>query len=55
MVEKDMKMIICDEKLGYDYVILCKNFRKYFGIQFGDWVFIYIILLFGWKLFFYIY
>lgn len=32
MVEKDMKMIICDEKLGYDYVILCKNFRKYFGI-----------------------
>lgn len=49
MVEKDMKMITCDEKSGYDHVILCKNSRKYFGIQFGGWVFTYNTLPFGWK------
>lgn len=26
MIEKDMKMITCDENSGYDHVILCKNF-----------------------------
>lgn len=39
MVEKDVEMITCDEKSGYDHVILCKNSRKYFGIEFGGWVF----------------
>lgn len=49
MVEIDMKMITCDKKSGYDHVILCKNYRKYFGIQFGGLVFTYNTLPFGWK------
>ncbi|XP_062591418.1 uncharacterized protein LOC134252891 [Saccostrea cucullata] len=55
MVEKDMKMITCDEKSGYDHVNLCQNSRKYFGIQFGGWVLTYNTLPFGWKASPYIY
>lgn len=28
MIEKDMKMITCDENSGYDHVILCKHLKK---------------------------
>lgn len=34
---------------GMINVILCKNSRKYFGIEFGGWIFTYNTLLFGWK------
>lgn len=48
-------MVCCDEKFGYNYIKFIKELEIYFGIQFGGWIFIYMIFLFGWKVFLYIY
>ena len=48
-------MVSCDEKSGYDHVLLSEKSRTYFGIQFAGWVFTYNTIPFGWKASPYIY
>ncbi|XP_061163149.1 uncharacterized protein LOC133172302 [Saccostrea echinata] len=55
LVGKHAYMVCCDEKSGYDHIKLTRESEKYFGIQFGGWVFTYTTLPFGWKASPYIY
>lgn len=32
LVEKDVYMICCDEKLGYDYIKFIRELEEYFGV-----------------------
>jgi hypothetical protein len=55
MVEKGSSLINTDEKSGYDHVSLTLDSRKYFGLMFAGWVFVYTTLPFGFKPACYIY
>lgn len=46
---------ILDDKSGYDHVLLTRESRTYFGIQWGGWWFVYNTLPFGWKISPYVY
>lgn len=46
---------VCDDKSGYDHVLLCPESRTYFGFQWGGWFFTSNTLPFGWKSSAYIY
>lgn len=49
LVGKDVLMVACDDKSGYDHVRLTLDSETYFGFQFGGWVFTYSVIPFGWK------
>jgi len=38
-----------DDKSGYDRVELSEESRKYFGLQWQGWYFVYNTIPFGWK------
>jgi hypothetical protein len=44
-----------DDKSGYDHVRLQPASRKFFGLEWGGWFFVYTTLPFGWKASAYIY
>lgn len=48
-------MTTVDDKSGYDHILLSENSRKYFGIQFAGWYFVYNTLPFGFKASAYVY
>ena len=49
LVERDSKMIACDEKSGYSHLSITDSSQTYFGFQFGGWLFCYATLPFGFK------
>lgn len=51
----DSCMTTVDGKSGYDHILLSENSRKYFGIQFAGWFFVYNTLPFGFKASAYVY
>ena len=51
----DTYQTILDDKSGYDHLLLMKESRTFFGIQWGGWYFVYNTLPFGWKISPYIY
>lgn len=51
----DSCMTTVDGKSGYDHILLSENSRKYFGIQFAGWYFVYNTLPFGFKASAYVY
>lgn len=38
-----------DDKRGYDHIDLSEESRKYFGLQWQGWYFVYNTIPFGWK------
>lgn len=48
-------MTKCDDKSGYDHLLLCENSQTYFGFRFGGLWFVFATLAFGWKFSPYIY
>lgn len=54
-VHKDSYQTILDDKSGYDHILLTKESRTFFGIQWGGWYFTYNTLPFGWKVSPYVY
>ena len=54
-VGRDTYQTILDDKSGYDHLLLTKESRTFFGIQWGGWYFVYNTLPFGWKISPYIY
>lgn len=55
IVPPESCMTTIDDKSGYDHIFLSENSRKYFGVQFGGWYFVYNTLPFGFKASAYIY
>lgn len=51
----DSCMTTVDDKSGYDHILLSENSKKYFGIQFAGWYFVYNTLPFGFKASAYVY
>jgi len=49
-VYKDSYMTKCDDKSGYDHVLLRESSQTYVGLQWGRWWFVCTTLPFGWKL-----
>ena len=49
LIDKDARMISCDDKSGYDHAFLSENCKEYFGITFAGWVMVCNTLPFGWK------
>ena len=49
-VSRESYQTILDDKSGYDHRLLTEESRTYFGIQWGDWYFLYNSLPFGWKI-----
>ena len=45
----DSFQTVCDDKSGYDHILLSENSRTYFGFQWGGWFFVSNCLPFGWK------
>lgn len=45
---------VCDDKSGYDHILLCTDSRSFFGFQWAGWYFVSSIP-FGWKSSAYIY
>ena len=54
-VGRDTYQTILDDKSGYEHLLLTKESRTFFGIQWGGWYFVYNTLPFGWKISPYIY
>lgn len=54
-VSKDSYQTVLDDKSGYDHILLTESSRKYFGFQWGGWLFTYSTLPFGWKIYHYVY
>ena len=54
-VYKSSYMIKCDDKSGYDHVLLSENSQTYFGFSFGGLWFVCTTLPFGWNISPYIY
>ena len=54
-VSKDAYQTVCDDKSGYDHILLAPSSRPYFGFQWGGWYFISNTIPFGWKLSAYVY
>ena len=46
---------VCDDKPGYDHVLLSPESRPYFGFEWGGWYFTSNTIPFGWKASAYIY
>ena len=46
---------VCDDKSGYDHILLAPSSRTYFGFQWDGWYFISNTIPFGWKLSAYVY
>ncbi len=55
LVPKDAYLNSVDDKSGYDHVLLNKESRTYFGVQFGGWFLVYNTIPFGFKTSAYIY
>ena len=49
-VDKDAYQTVCDDKSGYDHILLTDSSRTYFGFEWGDWFFSSNTIPFGWKL-----
>lgn len=49
-VYKNSLMTKCDDKSGYDHVLLQEQSQQYFGICWKNWWFVCTTLPFGWKL-----
>ena len=47
--------LVCDDKSGYDHVLLTPESRPYFGFQWAGWYFTSNTIPFGWKSSAYIY
>lgn len=45
-----LNQTILDDKSGYDHLLLTKESRTFFGIQWGGWYFVKNTLPFGWKI-----
>lgn len=54
-VAKDFYQTVCDDKSGYDHILLKPDSRTYFGFQWGGWYFVNCSIPFGWKTSAYIY
>lgn len=54
-VSKNSYQAVCDDKSGYDHVMLSESSRTYFGFEWGGWYFVNTCIPFGWKLSAYIY
>lgn len=54
-VSKGSYQAVCDDKSGYDHIMLSETCRTYFGFQWGGWFFVSNCIPFGWKLSAYIY
>ena len=54
-VYKSSYMTKCNDKSGYDHVLLSENSQAYFGFSFGGLWFVCTTLPFGWKISAYIY
>ena len=54
-VDPDHYQSVCDDKSGYDHIMLSESSRTYFGFQWGGWLFVSTCIPFGWKLSAYIY
>ena len=39
----------CDDKSGYDHILLTERSRKFFAIEWGGWWLVNATLPFGWK------
>ncbi|KAL9956108.1 hypothetical protein ACROYT_G037537 [Oculina patagonica] len=48
-VEKYHFQTTMDDKSGYDHVEISEESRKYFGLQWQGWYFVYNTIPFGWK------
>jgi len=46
---------VCDDKFGYDHVLLTPESRTFFGFEWGGWYFVSNTIPFGWKSSAYIY
>ncbi|CAH1798219.1 unnamed protein product, partial [Owenia fusiformis] len=55
MVDRGAVLFSCDDKSGYDHVLLSESSQMYFGIVFGEWVMVYRTIPSGWKLSPYVY
>ena len=55
MVNTGDYMCTCDEKSGYDHVMITPDSRKYFGCSWGGWYLHFNTICFGWKASPYIY
>ena len=38
-VNKNSNQTVCDDKSGYDHILLASSSRTYFGFQWGGWFF----------------
>ena len=47
---KDAYQTVCDDKSGYDHILLAPPSRTYFGFEWNGWYFTSNIIPFGWKL-----
>ena len=54
-VSKDAYQTVCDDKSGYDHILLAPSSKAYFGFQWNGWYFISNTIPFGWKLSAYVY
>ena len=46
---KESFLTKCDDKSGYDHILLTEGSRKFFGIEWGGWWLVNAALPFGWK------
>ena len=49
-VSKDTYQTVCDDKSGYDHILLAPSSRTYFGFEWNGWYFTSNTIQFGWKL-----
>lgn len=49
-VERDSFQTVCDDKLGYDRIMLSPDSRTFLGFEWGGWYFTSNTIPFGWKL-----
>ena len=54
-VHKGNFQTTCDDKSGYDHVLLSTESRTYFGLEWRGWYFVFNTLPFGWKASAYLY
>ena len=51
----DSFQTVCDDKSGYDHILLSDSSKPFFGFQWGGWYFTSNTIPFGWKLSAYVY
>lgn len=54
-VHKDFYQTVCDDKSGYDHILLTPDSRMYFGFEWAGWYFVSCTIPFGWKSSAYVY